>query len=120
MGINNLIEGVTEAISNNPTAATLGGVAVGTALGVGGTLAVGALTKKRTKKRRSSKSRRKHPRHQKIHQHYGLREVRIKKRSRKHHKSHSRRKGGVHYTKNGQPYIILSSGKAKFIKKKRR
>lgn len=28
-------------------------------------------------------------------------------------------KGGVKYTKNGQPYIILKSGKARFIKGKR-
>jgi hypothetical protein len=27
---------------------------------------------------------------------------------------------GVKYTKNGQPYIILASGKARFIKGKRR
>lgn len=40
---------------------------------------------------------------------------------RKHKKRHSGKRKGIHYArKTGQPYIILSSGKAKFIKGKRR
>lgn len=45
---------------------------------------------------------------------------RAPRRGRKQRKSSPRsRKGGVRYTKNGQPYIILKSGKARFIKGKR-
>ena len=46
----------------------------------------------------------------------------LKRKSKKHskRKHSSRRKGKVKYTKNGQPYIILASGKARFIKGKRR
>jgi len=40
------------------------------------------------------------------------------KRSESRTRSHS--KHGVKYTSNGQPYIILRSGKARFIKKRRR
>ena len=35
-----------------------------------------------------------------------------RKRSKK-----SRSKKGIHYTKNGQPYKILASGKARFVKR---
>ena len=45
-------------------------------------------------------------------------EVAYQRRKKGKKRSSSRR--GVHYTKKGQPYIILSSGKARFIKKKRR
>lgn len=31
-----------------------------------------------------------------------------------------RKRGGVKYTKNGQPYVILKSGKARFIKGRRK
>lgn len=34
-------------------------------------------------------------------------------------KSSTGRRGGVKYTKNGQPYIIMKSGKARFIKGRR-
>lgn len=40
-------------------------------------------------------------------------------RRSKSRKTHVKRKGKIKYTKNGQPYIILSSGKAKFIKGRR-
>jgi len=43
-------------------------------------------------------------------------EVAYRKRKKKKSKSKSRR--GVHYTSKGQPYIILKSGKARFVKKK--
>jgi len=43
-------------------------------------------------------------------------EVAYRKRKKKSGKRKSRR--GLHYTKKGQPYIILKSGKARFVKKK--
>jgi len=92
------------------------GVAIGSAL-TGAILGAGVTSLIKRKKSKSRRSRRSHPRHEKKHQHYGRHEVANRKRKKK---SHSRRKGGIHYTKKGQPYIILSSGKARFVKKKRR
>ena len=100
-------------IQNNPLAVGLGVGAV--ALGTGAVIGAVAI-KSRTKKRKTNKrhSKKKHPRHQKYHQHYGVKETKIRRK-----KKVSRRKG-IHYTKKGQPYIILKSGKARFVKKTKR
>jgi hypothetical protein len=45
--------------------------------------------------------------------------VRRKSRSRKV-TSHTSKRGRIKYTKRGQPYIILKSGKARFLKKNKR
>jgi len=42
-----------------------------------------------------------------------------KRRSVKHRKkSHRKSKGGIKYTKNGQPYKIMPNGRARFLKKR--
>ncbi len=118
-GITGTIESIGGVVSNNPSAV------IGSAL-VGGAL-VGATTAAIiSRKKASSKSSRK--KHKKItHTKRGLKqdrkrrskqkwEVAYQKRKRKK-KSHSRSRKGKHYTKNGQPYIILASGKARFVKK---
>lgn len=46
--------------------------------------------------------------------------VRRKSRSRKVAGHKSKRAGTIKYTKRGQPYIILKSGKARFLKKTKR
>lgn len=46
-------------------------------------------------------------------------EVAYQKHKKKHHKTSHKRRKGMHYTKNGQPYIILASGKARFVRKRR-
>lgn len=78
---------------------------------LGGT--VGYLAGSRARKRKSSKRK-------------TSKRNNIRKRARKHKQKHpytagkrkdtSRRR--IRYTKNNQPYIILASGKAKFISKK--
>lgn len=40
-----------------------------------------------------------------------------KSRRASRHSRRSRSKGGIKYTKNGQPYRILANGRARFIKK---
>lgn len=80
-------------------------------------------TTKRTKKRRKTTKRgrardRKYISRQKHERRY-LRRNPKRRKTGKYYKTKKRRKG-VHYTKNGQPYIIKANGRAKFIKRKRR
>ena len=85
-------------------------IAAGTAITVGG-IAVGVVAasrKKKSKKRKSKNSRKrtsKNRRRKKQKKPYtaGKRKDRSTKR--------------IRYTKNNQPYVILKSGKARFIKK---
>lgn len=79
-----------------------GSAAVGAVLGAG---AVALTRRKKTKRRKKSKSSHSRRRSRKSHVH--------KKRKGKY-TSHKR----IHYTKTGQPYIILRSGKARFITKR--
>jgi hypothetical protein len=63
------------------------------------------------------KSKQKHERRYKRKRKYKI----YGKKGYQHPKrKHSKMKKGIHYTKNGQPYKILSSGKARFIKRKGR
>jgi uncharacterized membrane protein YgaE (UPF0421/DUF939 family) len=122
IGISGLVDDVKGFIGT-PIGAAVGGAVVGGAI-VGTTIAgVNALKTSSSK----TSSKRKKIKHTKR----GLKqdrariskqkwEVAYQKRKRKLHKkkhSHSKSKKGIHYTKNGQPYKILASGKARFIKK---
>jgi len=40
-----------------------------------------------------------------------------KSRKRRHNKRKRSSKGGIKYTKNGQPYKIMPNGRARFLKK---
>jgi len=118
-GINGLIDS-GKGILGTPIAAALGGAVLGGA--VAGTLGYIAGSSTSTHSTSSRKKRKKI-----THTKRGLKqdrarrskqkwEVAYRKRKAKKSKHHKRR--GVHHTKNGQPYIILASGKARFIKKK--
>lgn len=52
----------------------------------------------------------------------GIRKMQRRRRHKRHRKSHKRKaiRGGIRYTKNGQPYKILANGRARFIKGRRR
>ncbi len=134
MGIGDeFTEGLTNVrnlIGENPAAAV--GIAAGSAavLGAGvGAIVASKASKKRSKKSRSKSSRKKHSRIK--HTRRGWIqdrkrrskqkwEVAYQKRKKKK-KASSKRSGKVYYArKTGQPYILLKSGKAKFIKGKRR
>jgi len=89
-------EGVRDQFVENDV---IGNFAVGTSP-MGGM----ATTKRRKKTRKSRKS----TRHRKSRRH-----TKRRKSTRRAHKS----KGGIKYTKKGQPYRIMPNGRARFIKK---
>jgi hypothetical protein len=121
-------ENVGEFISEKPIiSAAIGAGVIGA--GVIGVIAAtsGKKSKKKTKRgyRQDRKfiSKQKHERNRrrkrpaKIYKRKGKWYSRTKKAG--NHKSKTRRyKGGIRFTKNGQPYKIMSDGKARFIKKK--
>jgi hypothetical protein len=112
MGLNELsnpLGAVTNAIGTiQPTTAAVVSGAAG--LAVGGVAGAGimALASRKKTKRRKKKTSRKNKRIRKKKYHSS--------RRRKHTGRTSHRR--IHYTKNNQPYVILPSGKARFIKKR--
>jgi hypothetical protein len=118
-------------VANNPITTAVGAGAVGAAAGVittaallsTGTTSSNKKRKSKTKRGRSRdrkfKSKQKHEQRYKRKKKYKVykRKGYINPKKSKHKKASSRRKG-VHYTKKGQPYILLRSGKARFIKKR--
>lgn len=133
MGLDSLTQAIGDLkndalgfIGANPTATAVGAGAAGVA--IGGTVGaiVGATVAKRKSKSRSKSSRKRSRKHKRIrHTRRGWAQDRRRRskqkwevayRRRKKHRSKSRK--GIHYTKNGQPYKILASGKARFIKRR--
>jgi len=113
MGLDSLKDGVISTIKANPIASGLAAGAIGAAGVVGTAAAIGGIRKK-AKKRKKSKTT------------YRRRSTTYKRTNRKKRKvkyARTARKGKdtsrkrIRMTKNGQPYIILKSGKARFIKK---
>jgi hypothetical protein len=127
-GINSVISAGENSLSNISTTTALIGAGVGGLVVGGGVGAlVGSSLRKKTKKvkHKSSRSGRARDRRFKSKQKHEQRY----KRKRKYKvygkkgyinpkKSKSSSRKGVHYTKKGQPYILLRSGKARFIKKR--
>jgi len=125
-------EDVVEFISEKPITSASIGVGVLGATGIIMAVAKGGKTKttrkrktsKRTKKGRSRD--RKFISKQKHERAYVKRKKKAgKKITRPRYKTKSNKKtkkkvGKIYYTKKGQPYKIMASGKAKFIKGKRR
>lgn len=103
---------VGTAITESPLVA--GAVGAVTGAVVGGVI-VGAVSiaKKRKKKSKSKSSRKKNSRSKSRRR--GRR--RSRKTPRTAGKGKDRSTKRIRYTKKGQPYVITSSGKAKFIKK---
>jgi gas vesicle protein len=113
------IDGLKQSFADDLPAIIVG---AGTGVIVGGIsgYAIGrsSSSKRKSKRKKSAKSRIKHTsrgwkqdRKRRSKQSW---EVAYQKRKRKHSKS----KKGIHYTKNGQPYKIMSNGRARFIKRK--
>lgn len=109
----------------NDTGLVAGSLAGGTI--IGGT-AVALSRRKKHAKHRSTHRRKRTPHHHRRHvrlQHHRRRHVTHHK-VRKKHGTHARRThrsgkhGRLHYTRKGQPYIILSNGRARFVKGHRR
>jgi len=99
----------------NPLVAGAAGAVLGAGLGAGAVGLVSSRKKKRSKRRSRARSKSRTKRRGK-HKH---RSSPRGKFSRHTHRKVKNRKG-IHYTKKGQPYKILASGKARFIKKKKR
>ena len=107
-GINGLLAS-GKGLLGNPIAAAVGGAVAGAALTGTGIAIASAVkkkrrkspAKKRSKSRKSSTKRKKSPKYART---AGKRKDTSKRR--------------IRMTKNGQPYVILASGKARFISKK--
>ena len=114
-GVNNVLGQAKDFIDDNKKAVVLGSAAV-----VGSAVVAGVVLSRSSKKRKKithTKRGRKQDRKRKSKQKW---EVAYRKRKRQKRKKKSGRRTGLHYTKKGQPYIILKSGKARFVKGKRR
>ena len=130
-GIAGIGEDVKQFVSEKPVVSAGIGVGVlgATALGVAGVVKAkkGTVKRKKTvKKTQKGRIRdRKFRSKQKHELSYVRRKRKLKKKitrptyKRKSVKTTKKRVGKVYYTKKGQPYKIMSSGKAKFIKGKR-
>jgi hypothetical protein len=135
MGIESLSQDIAnvgtksiQIISANPVGTAVGAAIGGAVIGGAVTGLVVSASKKRSKSRsrrkrtgrsrdRLFKSKQKHERRYKRKRKYKV----YGKRGYISPKKSSKRRGKIHYAKKtGQPYIILASGKAKFIKGKRR
>lgn len=103
MGINNLIDGFS---TGNKVALGVGaaGVAVGTGLG-----AAAIVRKRKSRKSKRNKSRNVRKR--------SYRNKKVRRTPYTAGKRKDRSTKRIRYTKNGQPYVITRSGKAKFIKR---
>ena len=121
-----LIDEISGLVKEHPVASAAGVAGIAIGAGLGTAAIIGAVkhrkskrSKARNSRKRSGRSRdRRYISKQKHEKAYQKRRKKLGKRTYGKHYKHSRR--GVHYTKKGQPYIILASGKARFIKKKRR
>lgn len=130
MGSDNIINGLTTFVKENPIISAVGAVGVVAGAGLGTAAIVGAVKRRKSKgsKTRNTRKRGRRIKHTKRGWKQDRKrrskqkwEVAYQKRKKKHKKSSSKRRGKVYYAKKtGQPYILLSNGKAKFIKGKRR
>ena len=133
MGIDSLTQTISDV--GNKTMGVIQANPIGTAVGaaIGGSIVGGVATGlivSASKKRKVRKNRNSRKRGRRIkHTRRGWKQDRARRSKQKWEVSYQRRKkkkssrrvGKIHYArKTGQPYIILASGKAKFIKGKRR
>jgi len=131
-GYDSVVSALTDIAGNvTPTQVAIGTIVAGA--GVGGVI-VAKVTKKRkstkrkTRKKKKTKRGRKRDRmfisKQKHEKRYIKRKKKAgKKITRKRYKTRKntkKRTGKTYYTKKGQPYKIMASGKARFIKKTKR
>jgi ribulose kinase len=120
-GLSTAIGEVSSFVRENPVAVGLGTAGI---VGVGaGIVAIASTSSKRKSKKKSSRKSKKSKKSKSRKLKFGSKAYRKKylghkKRKKSYSKvtkrtSHKR----IRYTKNNQPYIILPSGKARFIKK---
>lgn len=107
--IGNLKSGITTALASNPILTTAGAAVAGVAVGLGTAAAIGAVKRRKTKRRKTRSSRKRSSSRRSRKKRY--------KYARTAGKGKDRSSRRIRMTKTGQPYIILASGKARFIKK---
>ena len=116
-----LIDSVIGFVEERPVETAIGAGVVGLGVGVGVASLLGGKTKRKTRKSRKkithTKRGWKQDRKRRSKQPW---EVAYQRRKRKNKRGKSKSRRGIHYTKKGQPYKILASGKARFIKKTKR
>lgn len=132
MGLDTLKDGVTGLVTAHPVATALGGAGLATGAILGTAAVVGAVKRRKTKRSKTRSSRSRSGRAKDRRFRSKQKHERKYKRKRKYKiygrkgwispkRKSSKRRGKIHYArKTGQPYIILSNGRAKFIKGKRR
>lgn len=123
MGINSLIEDAVGIAKEHPVATAIGGGVVALGAGVAVASAIGSKSKRKTRKTRTKRKRIKHTKRgwKQDRKRRSKQKWEIAYQRRKRKMKTGKRRGKIYYArKTGQPYIILASGKAKFIKGKRR
>lgn len=113
--IGDTISNITNPFTSTPKTASIAGGITGAVLGAGTAVAVSAVSKRRKKRKSKSKSFRKRD--------LKSNRKRRRKSKRGYKYAYTARKGKdtstrrIRQTKNGQPYIILANGRARFIKR---
>lgn len=110
------VNDVTSFVKENPLVSGLG-------LGLlGATAIVTTVATVKSNKSKSKSSKRRTKRRRKVKSVHRRKSRRSKKRTRRTPRTAGKRKDTSHkrirYTKRGQPYIIMSNGRARFIKHK--
>lgn len=123
--LNSGLDSALATIENNPLA-SIGGAAIGgVAVGLGSAAIISSINKRKNKrhKRSSSGKRGRRIKHTKR----GWKQDRARRSRQKWELAYQKRKKskknrvsrrGIHYTKKGQPYKIMSNGRARFIKRR--
>lgn len=96
-------------VQENPIATAVGAAGAGAVLGVGTAAVIGAVKSRKAKRRKTRSSRKRSSSSKRRKKRYKYARTAGKKKDRS-----TRR---IRMTKTGQPYVILASGKARFIKK---
>lgn len=121
-GLSTAIGEVSEFVSEHPIGSAVGAAGV---IGAGAGIVALASSGSKKKSKRKTKKKIKHTKRgwkaDRARRSKQKWEVAYQRRKHKNKRKHHKRSGRVHYArKTGQPYIILASGKAKFIKGKRK
>lgn len=124
-GVGSVLDNAMGFVKENPIATSIGA----TAVGVGSAVAISSVIGKATSKKRKTKTKRGRSRDRKFrskqkHEKKYKRKRKYKVYGKKGYQYPKKRKSGtkkrtgkLYYTKKGQPYKILASGKARFVKK---
>jgi len=115
-GTQNVLKGAFTTVKGFATSPTGAGV-VGAVAGVGGTLAVMGVAKRVKKRKKTTKRKTTKRRTTKRRTTKKRKSSRVRKTPRTAGKGKDRSTKRIRYTKKGQPYVIMKSGKARFIKK---